>query len=943
MTTRRDKRIRVRRRELMRKTQLRLATWNVDSWNTRNQDVMMEIAEKNIDICSIQETKKKGKGSQLIDNYIFIYSGKNRNERAKSGVGIIIHKRFKEAINNIEYVSDRILRVHIKLKEKEIHLITVYAPDISKATQDRRQFYEDLQMEIDRIPIQHYLVIMGDLNARIGDNPISGVMQRFNETAHNDNGDLLIDFCARNSFRINNTFFDHGGKYEYTFENAQGHRSVIDYIITNRKFHPREILDIRTLNSSTIGNGHKLVLGKVLLGSSKLQRKEKVTEKINIESIYDPTTRDLYRKRLEEKIKQDRILEEHNVDAAWKIVQTNILEAAQEALGKRKIYINKNRPYTTPWYTPEVKEIVQEKKTAFRKYMATRDKAEWEKYVKVRNETNIKIRQIKENYWEGFTKGMERDLYGSQKKMWKLLRNTKQEINDTLKLNSVSTTEWERYFGSLYDATGSDTESSDEWRNRKGDEVTMTLEDIKNAARNLKNRKAPGPDNISNELLKYGDEQLHEEITKLFNKIIRSGRIPNNWKLSTTIPIYKKGEKSKPENYRGITLLNSAQKLFTKIITEKLEAYIEINEEQQGFRRNRSATDAIFIIRQLTEKAIEYNTPAFLCFVDLQKAFDRVQLSDVTKTLAKYNVPVSLIQIIHHINSNTKTRIQVGSKLTSEILCSSGIRQGDSLSPALFNLIMKEITESLQDMKGYRMNNRQIKAVCYADDAILVADSEDNLQRLLYRFHLTAKIFNMTISTEKTKSMVIAKEPIRCKLEIERAMIEQVMEFKYLGAQISSQSNLYKEVRQQAQKGARISGCLRDIVWRNKYLSVESKTKIYKTIVRPVLCYAAETRAETSRTKQLMRTTEMNTLRAIAGKSRLDRVRNQEIREQCQIGDIVRFTKTRRKEWNNHVTRANDDRLIKIVRDGNPVGKRDAGRPRKRWIQSWQSTSTETP
>ena len=120
-------------------------------------------------------------------------------------------------------------------------------------------------------------------------------------------------------------------------------------------------------------------------------------------------------------------------------------------------------------------------------------------------------------------------------------------------------------------------------------------------------------------------------------------------------------------------------------------------------------------------------------------------------------------------------------------------------------------------------------------------------------------------------------------------------------------------------------------------MSTESKVKIYKAMVRPVMTYGAETRAETSRTKQLIRTVEMNTLRAIVGKTRLDRVRNSTVREQCRVQDVSKFVKVRRKAWNEHVSRAGDTRLIKIVRD--KTGRKEISR--KRWAQSWVSTSIE--
>ncbi|XP_045480950.1 uncharacterized protein LOC123685335 [Harmonia axyridis] len=104
----------------------------------------------------------------------------------------------------------------------------------------------------------------------------------------------------------------------------------------------------------------------------------------------------------------------------------------------------------------------------------------------------------------------------------------------------------------------------------------------------------------------------------------------------------------------------------------------------------------------------------------------------------------------------------------------------------------------------------------------------------------------MLINTTKTKCMVKSKEPVRCKLEIDGKMVEQVKEFTYLGADITSYGDLKRVVRNQTMKASTISGCLQDIVWCNKYLNIDSKIRIYKTAIRPIMTYAAETRPDTA-------------------------------------------------------------------------------------------------
>ena len=181
----------------------------------------------------------------------------------------------------------------------------------------------------------------------------------------------------------------------------------------------------------------------------------------------------------------------------------------------------------------------------------------------------------------------------------------------------------------------------------------------------------------------------------------------------------------------------------------------------------------------------------------------------------------------------------------------------------------------------------KINILCYADDAVLIAESEDDLQRILQAFNKQAAKLNMQISINKTKCMTIAKEPLRCKLAIENNIIEQIISFEYFGCKITSAGLLEDEARKQVNKAAAISGHLKYSIWKITEVtpSIDCKSKIYKVCVRPVMTYGAETRAETLVTI-ILRTTAMKTLRAIAGYTLNDRQRNTNIREMFQTDDV---------------------------------------------------------
>ena len=117
-------------------------------------------------------------------------------------------------------------------------------------------------------------------------------------------------------------------------------------------------------------------------------------------------------------------------------------------------------------------------------------------------------------------------------------------------------------------------------------------------------------------------------------------------------------------------------------------------------------------------------------------------------------------------------------------------------------------------------------------------------------------------------------------------------------------------------------------------MSTECKVRIYKTNVRPVLAHASETKAETTYTQQLLRTTEMKTKRAIHGKMLRDKIRSDQLQHLSRIQDIIKWTNDLRREWDAHVERMEDNRLAKIARDNRPQGVRSRGRPKKRWKES---------
>ncbi|KAJ4434340.1 hypothetical protein ANN_22899 [Periplaneta americana] len=242
----------------------------------------------------------------------------------------------------------------------------------------------------------------------------------------------------------------------------------------------------------------------------------------------------------------------------------------------------------------------------------------------------------------------------------------------------------------------------------------------------------------------------------LLNVCWKYGYSPEEWQEAIIIPIFKKGDRRDCGNYRGISLLNTGYKIYSKIITNRLAVITEniLLEEQHGFRKNRSCIDCVFSISQMIEKNREYNIPTYIAFIDYNKAFDTVNRQKLWEVLRSKGIPDHLIRVIQGLYSNTKIRIKLKNGISEESKeITRGVRQGCSLSPVLFNLYIDDVTRRwLLHMETiFNRTNTPLNTILFADDQAIFTTTEDDLQRALFKLNCIAKEYDLQISTKRLK------------------------------------------------------------------------------------------------------------------------------------------------------------------------------------------------
>ena len=197
-----------------------------------------------------------------------------------------------------------------------------------------------------------------------------------------------------------------------------------------------------------------------------------------------------------------------------------------------------------------------------------------------------------------------------------------------------------------------------------------------------------------------------------FKRLLRGEKIPDEWRKSVLVPLYKgKGDIKECGNYRGIKLISHTMKLWERIIEARIRKEVTIAEQQFGFMPGRSTTDAIFFLRMLLEKWTAGQKTVHCAFIDLEKAYDRVPREQLWECLRLAETSEYYIKIIKDMYDGATTTVRSAAGLTEEVKIGVGHHQGSALSPFLFAILIDRLLEDIRKDTSWDM--------LFADDIVL--------------------------------------------------------------------------------------------------------------------------------------------------------------------------------------------------------------------------------
>lgn len=897
-----------------------------------------------MDLISLQEIRYRGQGIHNVKQggYSLYYSG--HDSKAEFGTGFLIRTELANNVMDFKAIDKRLSLVRLRGRFYNISILSVHAPTENKTNDEKESFYAKLDDILNSIPQNDAVVLMGDFNAQVGRNLSSDrFIGRYSLHAEtNDNGQRLANFAISNGLVLASTYFQRKPCHQVTWVSPGGDtQTQIDHILVSAR-HFSSILKVRSFRGADIGSDHYLVGVRCRWKISKyLSTSLRKPRRFNIRKFKDPSIRHAYQETLDERIGANHSQPE-SANEQWNRLRSALTSTAETTVG-----FESNRP-KKPWFDEECRIAVQTRKELHLRQLTRSSTAA---FRQARKEAVRICRLKKREWWKREVEKIEqtgrqnnhRDFFRQVNFLKKGFQPRSSAIRSEegdlqVEMNSILST-WAKYFDNLLNAGDPVSPSAEVSSSLDPPPDALpveepTFEEFLTSVRKLKSNKAPGIDGIPAELIIQGGDHFLKQLYRLMLTIWRTEQLPEEWKVAIVCPIHKKGDRLQCKNYRGISLLCCAYKIFSNILLVKMARYSEeiIGEYQCGFRPNRSTTDQTFALRMVLSKCWEYNRDIHQLFVDFRAAYDSIDRERLWSAMAWLGIPPKLVSLCRMTVAESQCRVRVERSLSESFHVSSGVRQGDGLSPVLFNLALEFVFRKASLPQDDYLLNKSLQVLAYADDICILGHNATTVQDCFSKLDEEGRKIGLQVNTDKTKYMVMAKETSGTD---NLGEFERVESFKYLGSEVNPTNTIQSDIDSRIASGNRAFYSLKPFL-KSPNLSQATKLNLYKTLIRPIVTFGSESWTLTMESERRLAVFERKVLRSIFGAIRLDdgsyRIRyNFELKELMRGPNIIGTIKSNRIRWLGHVLRSDDHRLIKRAYKGKVDWRRPSGRPRRVW------------
>ena len=457
-----------------------------------------------------------------------------------------------------------------------------------------------------------------------------------------------------------------------------------------------------------------------------------------------------------------------------------------------------------------------------------------------------------------------RNKLGSVKDCSGALRTERQGIVDA----------FAEFYEKLYSSRGGALpKQSNQNRGKPGEIVRIEPEEVRRQLAKMKRKKAADAAGIVAEMLKDGGIRVAAAIAGLFNDVLEmDGPPPASWKECRIKVLFKKGDEKLLENYRPITIIPILYKLFSRILNERIKPLLEKEQsvDQAGFRTGFGCDDQMFAVAMITEKSAEWQNYVWMAAVDFKKAFDCVEHFAIWDALRELGVPERYVTVLMAMYDGQQGMV-CEDKESRWFNIGRGTKQGDPISPQLFNVVFEVVFRKLKEKWGakrwgLRMNTvwpmSHLTNLRFADDVLLVTNTLPQLTKMLGDLAEEARAVGLELHFGKTKilsNMQVRRGVSAVKQVTVAGRNVEVLEFEdsvpYLGREVSFKDQHDTEIQNRIRK-AWAKFWMHKNALCSRHYSPRDRLRLFGAIITASILYGCGTWAMTLERERKIRTTQ---------------------------------------------------------------------------------------
>jgi hypothetical protein len=752
----------------------------------------------------------------------------DNGRRAKGGLTILADTNTAARCTHI-----RSTKYFIHIKIDDTHLINCYIPP-SADDQELTDTFEYVDT------LAGNIILCGDFNCRLGH--IS------NDNVKEKRGELCLQYMTDANLTL-----EHPEEGRWTSNSHLG-RGIPDHIFTNGT----PITKYSILYGVAISDHWPLCFK----ATTQMAREIKPFTRWNVRLFTEQTVKEDYDRLLTDRLAEiatdDNALQ--TVHNQWMTIKNAIEDAAAVTCGIYKRGDKRIYEHQSPEQL-ELEEEINHISSVLADMPSTKTK-QWSslrqrKTILTKRYVTIQHAQIKVKFQR-----VMGELSNPQNRAALLKRTTcrAKAANQSAKaLDPEKMIYHESHFKTIFGKTPA-TNANDANDPRVISTLILTKADIEIAVNRTSMGKAAGADGLFAEFYTYGTA-IHELLTTMFNNIIKSLEIPDDWKATIVCPIFKKGDHTVAANYRPIAITSACRRIFERCIYDKLinQHVAKLEDSQNGFRPKRNCLQQIFTLHEAMQTG-----KAEVAFLDQTAAYDSVNRHLLWKKVDnQFNIPASTIDILKMLFDENYSRLAIKNKLSSKIQNKTGLLQGSALSPILFNFFNNDLLVKLTALEGIKVYGKKISNLAFADDIAIIANNWANLQLAINISESWAILNEMTFNPKKCS--YIGHQPNGPTMY--NVEISKEEKATYLGMIFNIDG-----IDTQASAAERANKTNQRIIMFRKMgmnlhgLTIQAAVFIYKTYIRPMLEYGLQFTCEKGLDK--LQKSQNNELRAIFSANR---------------------------------------------------------------------------